>query len=143
MTEELNENVNGENENKENKKEVSKAEVMLRSLEKPLERMTVKDLREIGTEVPGVQGVHAMKKDEIISLLYEYMEVVGIPFERPEKTTKVKAPKVTLSKQELKAKAAALRAEKASLLADGDSKAIRVMRRRINRLKKMTRRATA
>lgn len=139
MTEELNENVSGEN----GKKEISKAEVMLRSLEKPLERMTVKDLREIGTEVPGVQGVHAMKKDEIISLLYEFMESVGIPFERPEKTTKVKAPKVTLSKQELKKKAAAFRAEKASLLAAGDSKAVRIMRRRINRLKKMTRRVAA
>jgi hypothetical protein len=137
MTEELKENVNEEN---GNKKEISKAEVLLRALEKPLERMTVKDLREIGTEVPGVQGVHAMKKEEVISLLYEYMEVVGIPFERPEKATKVKAPKVTLSKQELKKKAEALRAEKASLLAAGDTKAVRIVRRRINRLKKMTRR---
>jgi len=140
MTEELNENVNGEN---EKEKEVSKAEEMLRSLEKPLERMTVKDLKEIGTEIPGVQGVHAMKKEEVISLLYEYMEAVGIPFERPEKTPKVKGPKVALSKQDLKKKAAALRAEKDSLRAAGDPKAVRIMRRRINRLKKMTRRATA
>jgi hypothetical protein len=140
MAEELNENVNGEN---GNKNEVSKAEEMLRSLEKPLERMTVKDLREIGTEVPGVQGVHVMKKEEIISLLYDYMESVGIPFERAEKTTKVQGANVALSKQELKKKAATLRSEKASLRDAGDSKAVRVMRRRINRLKKMTRHAAA
>jgi len=133
--------VNGEN---GKKTETNQAEVMLRSLEKPLERMTVKDLREIGKEIPGVQGVHAMKKEEVISLLYEYMEAVGIPFERPEKSPKVKPPKVSLSKQELKKKAAALRAEKASLRAEGKSKErLRVLQRRINRLKKMTRRVAA
>jgi hypothetical protein len=139
MADELNEEVASET----GEKEKSKAEEMLRSLEKPLERMTVKDLREIGKEIPGVQGVIAMKKEEIIPLLYEYMESVGIPFERPEKSTRVKVPKVNLSKQELKKKAAALRAEKASMRAEGDLKKVGVLRRRVNRLKKMTRRAVA
>jgi len=140
MTEELKENGNGE---AGEKKEQSRAEEMLRSLDKPLERMTVKDLREIGKEVPGVQGVHAMKKDEIISMLHEYMEVVGIPFERAEKQVKAKVPKVNLSKKQLKEKAAALRVEKAEVRAAGDSKKTRILRRRINRIKKMTKRAAA
>jgi hypothetical protein len=140
MTEELNENVSG---GEEKKPETSKAEEMLRTLDKPLERMTVKDLREIGKEIPGVQGVHAMKKEDVISLLYEYMEAVGIPFERPDVSVKSKAPKVNLSKKELKKKAAALRAEKASLRSEGNAKKVGVLRRRINRLKKMTRRAVA
>ncbi len=140
MTEELREEVNEE---AGEKGEKSKAEEMLRSLEKPLDRMTVKDLREIGKEIPGVQGVHAMKKDELISLMHDYMESVGIAFDRPEKTAKSKEPKVALSKQELKRKAAALRDEKASLRAGGDSKKVGILRRRINRIKKMTRRAAA
>lgn len=140
MTEELEKEGKGEaGENSEK----SKAEEMLRSLEKPLERMTVKELRDIGKEIPGAQGVHAMKKDGLISVLYEYMESVGIRFDRPEKAAGVKAPKITLSKQELKKKAAALRAEKASLRGSGDSKKVDVLRRCINRLKKMTRRAAA
>jgi hypothetical protein len=140
MTEELEKEVKGE---AGEDSEKGKAEEMLRSLEKPIERMTVKDLRDIGKEIPGVQGVHAMKKDELLSVLYDYMESVGIRFDRPEKAAGGKAPKIALSKQELKRKAAALRTEKASLRGSGDSRKLDVLRRRINRLKKMTRRAAA
>ena len=34
--------------------------------EKPLEKMTVKDLREMAKEIPEITGVHGMKKDELI-----------------------------------------------------------------------------
>ena len=44
--------------------------------EKPLEKMTVKDLREMAKEMPEIVGVHGMKKDELISAI---KKVKGIP----------------------------------------------------------------
>jgi len=140
MADELEKEVAGEPEEQEEK---IKIEQTLRTLEKPLDRMTVKDLRNLCKEIPGVQGVHAMKKDEIISLLYDYMESVGIEVERPEKPAKTKTPAVVLSKRELKKKATGLRTEKAASRAEGDTKKVKMLRRRINRLKKMARRAPA
>lgn len=140
MADELEKEVAGEPEEQEEK---IKIEQTLRTLEKPLDRMTVKDLRNLCKEIPGVQGVHAMKKDEIISLLYDYMESVGIEVERPEKPSKTKTPAVVLSKRELKQKATGLRTEKAASRAEGDTKKVKMLRRRINRLKKMARRAPA
>jgi len=34
--------------------------------EKPLEKMTVKALREMAKEIPEITGVHGMKKEELI-----------------------------------------------------------------------------
>ena len=34
--------------------------------EKPLEKMTVKALREMAKDIPEITGVHGMKKDELI-----------------------------------------------------------------------------
>ena len=121
--------------------EVSPAETALRSLAKPLEKMTVKDLREIGKEIPGVSGVHAMKKDEVLDLLYEYSEAVGIGLVRPVDAKKAKAAVVPLSVKELKTKAARLREEKTSAREQGDHAKVDLLRRRIGRVKKKTRRA--
>ena len=37
--------------------------------EKPLEKMTVTDLREIAKEIPDIVGVHGMKKVELIAAI--------------------------------------------------------------------------
>ena len=37
--------------------------------EKPLEKMTAPELREIAIKLPGVAGVHAMKKGELLALI--------------------------------------------------------------------------
>ena len=34
--------------------------------EKPLDKMTVTELREIALEIPGITGVHGMKKPELL-----------------------------------------------------------------------------
>ena len=34
--------------------------------EKPLDKMTAKELREMALGLPGIHGVHAMKKEELI-----------------------------------------------------------------------------
>ena len=44
-------------------------EVELPELTRPLEKMTVKELREIGLLVPTMVGVHSMKKAELVEQL--------------------------------------------------------------------------
>jgi len=102
-------------------------EVELPELTRPLEKMTVKELREIGLKVPTMVGVHSMKKAELVERL---MEVYGIKAEVKTGHEGVK---------ELKARIRDLRARKAEALEAGDKNKINVYRRKINRLKKQTR----
>jgi cell division protein FtsX len=37
--------------------------------EKPLEKMTAKELRAIALEIPEIEGVHAMKKEELLEAI--------------------------------------------------------------------------
>jgi cell division protein FtsX len=37
--------------------------------EKPLDKMTAKELREMAKEIPGVAGVHAMKKEQLLEVI--------------------------------------------------------------------------
>ncbi len=53
----------------------------LPKLGKKLEKMTVKELREIALQIPEIQGVHGMTKEELISAL---KKVYGIE-EAPKK----------------------------------------------------------
>lgn len=64
----------------------------LPKLEKSLEKMTIKELREIALQIPEIQGVHGMNKEELISTL---KKIYGIK-EEPKK--------VGASMRELKAK---------------------------------------
>ena len=105
--------------------------------EKPLEKMTVKELREIALKIPGVAGVSAMKKDEVLSVVKEYR---GIEETEPSKKKKVKKARGELTVKDLKAKLVLLRQEKEAARDTRDRKKIDVLRRRINRLKKQTRR---
>lgn len=104
--------------------------------EKPLDKMTAKELREIALEIPGISGVHAMKKEE---LLAEIKEARGIVDEEPAKKKKKISPKKEVNAKELKAKVAKLLEEKRALPSEGNRKKRNVLRRRINRLKKQTR----
>jgi hypothetical protein len=104
--------------------------------EKPLDKMTVKELREVAVDIPGITGVHAMKKDELLSLI---KEARGIVDDTPVQKDKV--TKSGLSVKEIKEKIARLKEEKASALEANDVAKREVLRRRINRLKKQTRKA--
>ena len=108
--------------------------------EKPLDKMTSPELKEIVKEVPGVTGAHAMKKDELIGIVKESR---GIKDEEPEKKGKKKAPKINYSLKELKEKVGLFRKEKEEAQKAGDRHRLNILRRRINRLKKMTRKAAA
>jgi hypothetical protein len=115
--------------------------------EKPLDKMTVVELREIAKEIPDVTGVSGMKKDQLLAIV---KEARGIEEEKPakkkpakKKTAKKKGstPVKEMTVKELKAEIARLRAEKEELRKEGDRKKIDALRRRINRMKKKTRKA--
>uniref|UniRef100_A0A7C3WIJ9 Transcription termination factor Rho n=1 Tax=Desulfobacca acetoxidans TaxID=60893 RepID=A0A7C3WIJ9_9BACT len=100
--------------------------------EKPLEKMTATELRKYALELGGITGVHGMNKEELLAAI---KKVKGITDEGQ------KAAK-TMNVRELKEKIKELRAQKAAAYAAGASnKEIGILRRRLNRLKKRTRKA--
>lgn len=118
--------------------EVKKEE---KQAEKPLDKMTVIELREVvKQEVPEVTGVTGMKKAQLLEIV---KEARGIKDEAPVKKKKKKTagPKKDLSVREMKLEIIRLRAEREVLRQEKDKKKLEIIRRRINRLKKMTRRA--
>jgi len=107
-----------------------KKKEMKEKKEKPLDRMTSKELREIALAMPELSGVHGMNKAELIANI---KEVRGIVDEKASKSEGVR---------EIKKKIAALKDEKVQARERGDDrKQINILRKKINRLKKKTRRA--
>ncbi len=108
--------------------------------EKPLEKMTVKDLRDIALEIPhdhATVAVRDMKKEELVAFI---KEARGIVDEEPaKKKVSVKAEKVALTKPEVKQKIRALRQEKKAAQDAKETKKADILRRRINKLKKLSR----
>ena len=100
--------------------------------QKPLEKMTVKELREMAKEIPQISGVHGMKKEELI---VEIKKAKGITDEPLKKTD--------ASIAQLKQKIKALKIERQAALEAKDKKNAAIYRRRISRLKKKTRRMAA
>lgn len=108
--------------------------------EKPLEKMTAKELREMAMGLPGVHGVHAMKKEELIAAIRASKGITE-PEPKKEKVIVAKKEKVVLSIAELKLKSKELRAKREELLQQKNWKMADILRKRIRRLKKKTRRA--
>ncbi len=108
--------------------------------EKPLEKMTAKELREMAMGLPGVHGVHAMKKEELIVAI---RAAKGITEPEPKKEKRIIAKKerVVLTVAQLKQKVKELRAKREELLQQRNLKMAEIFRKRISRLKKRTRRA--
>ncbi|MCD6293575.1 MAG: transcription termination factor Rho [Deltaproteobacteria bacterium] len=104
--------------------------------EKPLTKMTVVELKEVAKEIPGAVGVTAMEKADLLSLIKEYY---GLEDDAVEKKKKVKKVKAKASVKELKVKSIELRCKKTEVRKAGDPKQINILRRRLNRLKKQTR----
>jgi hypothetical protein len=98
--------------------------------EKPLDRMTAKELRETALKIPEITGVHAMNKIELLAAIKEARGIV-----------EVKAEKSDVSVREMKKKIQALKAQKAEATANQETSRVRILRRRVSRLKKKTRRA--
>jgi hypothetical protein len=101
--------------------------------EHELEKLTVKELRTIASEETEAVGVHAMKKDELLSAIKEARGITE------EKAPKEKRKEDELTVAELKAKVAELKAKKEEFRRLRDRRMVEVLRRRINRAKKRTR----
>lgn len=108
--------------------------------EKPLEKMTAKELREMALGLSGIEGVHAMKKEELITAIRAAKGITG-PEPKKERQVFVKKEKVVLTKAQLKQKVKELRTKRGELLQGENVKMAEILRRRISRLKKRTRRA--
>jgi len=108
--------------------------------EKPLEKMTAKELREMALGLPEIHGVHAMKKEELIVAI---RAAKGIPEPETKKEKKIvaKKEKVILTVAQLKQRVKELRVKREELLQQRNLKMAEILRRRISRLKKRTRRA--
>jgi len=108
--------------------------------EKPLEKMTAKELREMALGLQGIHGVHAMKKEELI-IAIRAAKGITEPEPKKEKHIIAKKEKVVLTVAELKQKVKQLRIKRKELLQKRNLKMAEILRKRISRLKKKTRRA--
>ena len=110
--------------------------------EKPLDKMTVVELREAAKkEIPDITGVTGMKKDQLLKVI---KEARGIEDEAPapkKKKKKIAGPKKEMTVKEMKQEIVRLKAEREAVRQEGNKEKVEIIRRRINRLKKMTRKA--
>jgi len=100
--------------------------------EKPLEKMTVKELREMAKEMPEISGVHGMKKDELLVAIKGAKGIIDEPVKKAD-----------ASVAELKKKIKVLKSERQTALEAKDKKMATIYKRRITRLKKKTRKVAA
>jgi hypothetical protein len=96
---------------------------------KDLERMTVNKLREEAGKFEDVTGVSGMKKDQLIDILCQKLDV-----QRPEKKI------VGLDKSVLKERMRTLKAKRAQAAAEHDQAALKDIRARIKVYKRSIRR---
>jgi len=97
--------------------------------EKPLDKMTAKELRELAKEIPDISGAHGMNKPELISSIKKARGIVEAPVKKTDSTIR-----------ELKTKIRDLKAKKGAALESDNVKMSMIYRHRISKLKKKTRR---
>lgn len=96
--------------------------------EKPLDKMTANELREVAKGTPGITGAHGMNKDELKSSIKKARGIVEVP-----------SIKSNASVRELKTKIKELKAKRKTAIGDDNSKMAQIYRSRIIKLKKKTR----
>ncbi len=141
--------------------------------EKPLEKMTAKELREVALEIPEIEGVHAMKKEDLLAAIRKAREIEEevkqekaeeVEQEEKEEMKQEKAEEVEQEKKEevkqekkkevkkekkkaegpaadLKKRIREFKALKEEAVKKRDVRMAEIYKRRINRLKKRTRKA--
>ena len=98
--------------------------------EKPLDKMTVKELREIALQIENIVGVHGMNKAELLEVIKEDRGIADTPKAKAGSSTK-----------EIKAKIKVLKAKRHEALTADDKTLSARYRRQISRLKKKSRTA--
>ena len=99
--------------------------------EKPLEKMTAKELRELGMAIPDITGVYGMNKPELIIAIKKSRGI--------KEDGKAKGKDSTV--REIKAKIKDLKIKQEAAVKSDDKKMAGIYRRRVIRLKKKTRKA--
>ncbi len=106
------------------------AEKEKKTQEKPLDKMTVKELKEVAKEIPEIIGVHGMNKAELLEAI---KAAKGIVDEKVKKSSHVV--------RDIKKKIHALKSHRKAAIESKDKKMATIYKRRISRLKKKTHRA--
>ncbi|MBF0117816.1 MAG: transcription termination factor Rho [Desulfobacterales bacterium] len=96
--------------------------------QKPLDKMTAKELREEALKIEGISGVHGMNKLELIQSI---KKAKGIKEEEVKKESSIR---------DLKKKIKELRVKKETVDKEDNPKKSALLKRRISKLKKRTRR---
>jgi hypothetical protein len=102
---------------------------------KHLEKLTVFELRDIAKEIPGIEAVTGMKKEQLVSIIKKHRGI------EDESHLKKADARVALTVNEMKHKISALKNEKKTIIEKHDRKKATILRRRIHRLKKRIRKA--
>jgi protein-arginine kinase activator protein McsA len=100
--------------------------------EKSLDKMTVKELREIALKIPELKGVHGMNKQDLLDAVKAHR---GIKADKPQKARR--------SVREIKKQIRALKEKKQALAGQKNGKQSSILRRQISKLKKKTRRVAS
>jgi hypothetical protein len=96
--------------------------------EKPLEKMTANELREAAKEIPEITGVHGMNKSELVSSI------------KKARGIEEKAKKTSGTVRVIKKKIKGLLVQKEEALKANDKKMTQILKKKISRMKKKTRR---
>lgn len=96
--------------------------------EKPIDKMTVKELREIAKEIPEIIGVHGMNKVELVVLIKKARGIEDTQGKKPDALVR-----------DIKLKIRKLKAEQEAFLKNDNKKMVIISKRRISKLKKKTR----
>jgi hypothetical protein len=105
---------------------------------KNLEKLTIKELREIAAEIPHERAIRDMKKEELVAFI---KEARGVKDETPAKKKHV--AKIKITKPELKARIRELKVLKEQALESNEKEKADMLRRQISQLKKKSRRIAA
>ncbi len=101
-----------------------------------LDKLTVKELREIAAEFPHERAIHDMKKEELIAFI---KQAKGIKEEEPVRKHKPRG-KIKLTKPEVKAKIRELKVLQGQAVESKETEKAVLLRHQISRLKKISRR---
>jgi excinuclease UvrABC helicase subunit UvrB len=107
--------------------------------EKHLDKLTIKELRDLAAEIPHERAIHDMKKEELIAFI---KEAKGIKDEGHVHKHKPKG-KIKMTKPELKAKIRKLKVLRWQAREDREGKKAIMLRHQISQLKKKSRRLAA
>jgi len=104
-------------------------EETMEELKKPLDKMTVKELREVALELPEITGVHGMNKAELLAAVKKAKGIVDTPVK-----------KVSATVGTVKTQIKNFKKMRETALKEKNKKMAAIYRRRISRLKKKSRR---